>query len=153
MQRSCHGICMNMRNSPSSQRKSGTATSCRGISRRKAGPWQRGFPVTIRLLRSHAPNQDRRQSQLKGLARRFLMDRRGVAWETDRIANRRDMCVCVSLTVWTGWAVCRRLRAGWCSAGCHTGRAAWRWSDLWSCRYGYSWSCCSSASCNRLIFL
>lgn len=60
---------------PSSQRKSGTATSCRGISRRKAGLWQRGFPVTMRRLRSHAPNQDRRQSQLNGLARRFLKDR------------------------------------------------------------------------------
>lgn len=29
-----------------------------------------------------------------------------------------------SLTVWTGWAGCRRLRAGWCSAGCRRGRAA-----------------------------
>ena len=59
---------------PSSQRKSGTATSCSGISRRKAGPLQRGLPVTIRRLLSHAPNQDKRQSQLKGLARRFLMN-------------------------------------------------------------------------------
>lgn len=61
---------------PSLQRKSGMATSCRGISRRKAGLWQRGFPVTMRRLRSHEPNQERRQSQLKGLDSRFLAEGR-----------------------------------------------------------------------------
>lgn len=59
---------------PSSQRKSGVATSCRGISRKKAGLWQRGFPVTMRRLRSHEPNQERRQSQLNGLDSRFLRE-------------------------------------------------------------------------------
>lgn len=131
---------------PSSQRKSGTATSCSGISLRKAGPWQRGFPVTIRLLLSHAPNQERRQSQLKGLARRFLVDSRRKD-EQEQYKDRKYifMSVYVLLTVWTGWAVCQKRQAGWCSAGCRRETAAWHWSAPWSFRYGYSWSCCSAA--------
>lgn len=43
--------------SPSSHLKSGKATSCRGICRRKSGFWHRGFPVTIFLRRSQSPSQ------------------------------------------------------------------------------------------------
>lgn len=57
---------------PSSHLKSGKATSCRGICRRKSGFWQRGFPVTIFLFRSQSPSQASWQLQLNGLARRFL---------------------------------------------------------------------------------
>uniref|UniRef100_A0A8C7YQ23 Uncharacterized protein n=1 Tax=Oryzias sinensis TaxID=183150 RepID=A0A8C7YQ23_9TELE len=67
---------------PSSQRKSGRATSCRGISFRKAGRWQRGLPVTIFLLLSQSPSQASRQSQLKEFAKsllgRFLQSREGL---------------------------------------------------------------------------
>lgn len=58
--------------SPSSHLKSGKATSCRGICRRKSGFWHRGLPVTIFLRRSQSPSQASWQLQLKGLARRFL---------------------------------------------------------------------------------
>lgn len=57
---------------PSSHLKSGKATSWSGICRRKSGFWQRGFPVTIFLLRSQSPSQASWQLQLKGLASRFL---------------------------------------------------------------------------------
>lgn len=58
---------------PSSQRKSGRATSCSGISFRKPGRRQRGLPVTIFRLRSQSPSQARRQSQLKEFAKRLLL--------------------------------------------------------------------------------
>lgn len=60
------------RHPPSSQRKSGRATSCRGISFRNPGRWQRGLPVTIFLLLSQSPSQASWQSQLKELANRLL---------------------------------------------------------------------------------
>lgn len=59
---------------PSSHLKSGKATSCRGICRKKSGLWHLGFPVTIFLFRSQSPSQASWQLQLKGLARRFLED-------------------------------------------------------------------------------
>lgn len=40
-----------------SQEKSGMATSCIGISFRKAGFWQRGFPLTTLVFLSHSPSQ------------------------------------------------------------------------------------------------
>lgn len=64
--------CWMTRTLPSSHLKSGKATSCRGICRRKSGFWQRGFPVTIFLFRSQSPSQASWQLQLNGLARRFL---------------------------------------------------------------------------------
>lgn len=69
------GSCVSWRHLPSSQRKSGRATSCRGISFRKPGRWQRGLPVTIFLLLSQSPSQASRQSQLKELAKRLLGER------------------------------------------------------------------------------
>lgn len=63
---------------PSSQRKSGRATSCSGISFRNPGRWQRGLPVTIFRLRSQSPSQARRQSQLKEFAKRLLCWRNSV---------------------------------------------------------------------------
>lgn len=57
---------------PSSQRKSGSATSCRGISLRKAGRWQRGFPVTILRFLNQPLSHASLQLQLNGLASRFL---------------------------------------------------------------------------------
>ncbi len=57
---------------PSWQRKSGKATSCRGISLRNAGRWQRGFPVTILRFLSQMLSHARWQLQLNGLANRFL---------------------------------------------------------------------------------
>lgn len=67
-----NGCRASRRHLPSSQRKSGRATSCRGISFRKPGRWQRGLPVTIFLLLSQSPSQASRQSQLKELAKRLL---------------------------------------------------------------------------------
>lgn len=57
---------------PSSHRKSGRATSCSGISFRKAGRWQRGLPVTILRVLSQSPSHASRQSQLKEFASKFL---------------------------------------------------------------------------------
>lgn len=67
---------------PSSHLKSGAATSCRGICRKKSGFWHRGFPVTIFLLRSQSPSHASWQLQLKGLARRFLEEAGGVTTKT-----------------------------------------------------------------------
>lgn len=56
--------------------KSGVATSWMGISFRKAGFWQRGFPLTTRVFFSHWPSQARWQSHTYGLDSRLL-------WKTD----------------------------------------------------------------------
>lgn len=52
--------------------KSGVATSWMGISFRKAGFWQRGFPLTTRVFFSHWPSQAKWQSHTYGLDRRLL---------------------------------------------------------------------------------
>lgn len=52
--------------------KSGVATSWMGISFRKAGFWQRGFPLTTLVFFSHWPSQAKWQSHTYGLDRRLL---------------------------------------------------------------------------------
>lgn len=74
---------------PSSQRKSGRATSCRGISFRKPGRWQRGLPVTIFLLLNQSPSQASRQSQLKELAKRLLRQKK----KKEQLEKHGQMCL------------------------------------------------------------
>lgn len=57
-----------------SQVKSGVATSWMGISFRKAGRWQRGFPLTTLVFFSHWPSQDKWQSHTYGLDKRLLWE-------------------------------------------------------------------------------
>lgn len=52
-----------------------------GISFRKAGFWQRGFPLTTRVFFSHWPSQARWQSHTYGLDSRLL-------WKTDTQVKR-----------------------------------------------------------------
>lgn len=70
--------------------KSGAATSWMGISFRKAGFWQRGFPLTTRVLFSHWPNQAKWQSHTYGLDRRLLQTDRG-RWRYIQLYTARNV--------------------------------------------------------------
>lgn len=111
---------------PSSHLKSGKATSWSGICRRKSGFWQRGFPVTIFLLRSQSPSQASWQLQLKGLASRFLHRGESTRAAPEHPPGRgtcRPLGQCRQAggspqgpghTVWRGTGACRRHPVRWC---------------------------------------
>ena len=92
--------------------KSGAATSWMGISFRKAGFWQRGFPLTTLVFFSHWPSQAKWQSHTYGLDRRLLWKYWGIVtkkWKRMKtywpafktlLHNRRDIAS-ILVKLWT----------------------------------------------------